>query len=539
MADSGVNLVSFYIPWRLHERHLNGATEFDFVGGYHPQTDVRHFLTLVKESNLKAIIKPGPFIHAEVQFGGIPNRIIFDEEVVRHTGRGGGILPSQGCALPSFFDPKFKLEVQAWLYALSTQVLQEHIDDGTIMTFQLGNEGVLGELCYPIGMADVSSAALPHFSEASGIDMETLKTLLAQSPRTWNAEFKQVFCNWSANATVIGWKWLSDQLPKGPRRLVNIPLAKGEGSHFYSWMLRANQLRQVPYDIGHTEWVGNIANDPDAFFAHCTEIQILHSNSAETNWGFTWTDQSFAEGVTPIFHALLALMLGSETVSLYSACVGEEWLDDIDMKADGVWQDGLDPELFEPPYCAGAPFQDGMPGVERPNREAYDRLVTFLDQHGSLLYGSCFASGEVREMRLDHLEALAIGISGNDCKFFDELRTSIMCRQIIAHVEPIEKETGVLGLKIETAKLPDNFLVTSPNGNVRLVARYNYKKCAWLIGAFNPTHETCSLHLNMNECLYRFCIPPNNALIIRCDMQPQVIFNTSSLTPAVEEVVAS
>lgn len=61
----GLNTVSTYMPWNLHER-IQG--KFDFSG----MLDVRSFLGLADKLGLKVILRPGPYICSEWEFGGFP-----------------------------------------------------------------------------------------------------------------------------------------------------------------------------------------------------------------------------------------------------------------------------------------------------------------------------------------------------------------------------------------------------------------------------------------------------------------------------------
>lgn len=61
----GLNTVSLYLPWNLHEPRPG---EFHFDG----MLDVEHFLDLAQALGLYAILRPGPYICAEWDFGGLP-----------------------------------------------------------------------------------------------------------------------------------------------------------------------------------------------------------------------------------------------------------------------------------------------------------------------------------------------------------------------------------------------------------------------------------------------------------------------------------
>ncbi len=61
----GCNCVETYCAWNLHEKQKG---TFDFSGNL----DIVAFLTMAKEEGLMAIVRPGPYICAEHDFGGLP-----------------------------------------------------------------------------------------------------------------------------------------------------------------------------------------------------------------------------------------------------------------------------------------------------------------------------------------------------------------------------------------------------------------------------------------------------------------------------------
>lgn len=62
---AGLNTIDTVIPWNRHESHPG---VFDF----HAEADLGAFLDLCHELGLKAIVRPGPYICAEWDNGGIP-----------------------------------------------------------------------------------------------------------------------------------------------------------------------------------------------------------------------------------------------------------------------------------------------------------------------------------------------------------------------------------------------------------------------------------------------------------------------------------
>jgi beta-galactosidase len=65
LAAMGLNTVDTYIPWNFPEQH-RGRPRFD------GRRDVERFLRLAQDAGLDAIVRPGPYICAEWDNGGLP-----------------------------------------------------------------------------------------------------------------------------------------------------------------------------------------------------------------------------------------------------------------------------------------------------------------------------------------------------------------------------------------------------------------------------------------------------------------------------------
>lgn len=65
MRAMGLNCVETYCAWNMHEKKMD---EFDFTGNY----DIAEFIRIAGEEGLLAIVRPGPYICAEWEFGGLP-----------------------------------------------------------------------------------------------------------------------------------------------------------------------------------------------------------------------------------------------------------------------------------------------------------------------------------------------------------------------------------------------------------------------------------------------------------------------------------
>jgi len=113
----GFNAVSFYLFWNQVEGHEG---KFDFTGA----NDVRRVLKLCQDNGLWAILRPGPYCCAEVEYGGIPYWTLKSPDVKIRTA-----------------DPKFL----DWCTKYMTQVYQQVGDleaskGGPLVMVQIDNE---------------------------------------------------------------------------------------------------------------------------------------------------------------------------------------------------------------------------------------------------------------------------------------------------------------------------------------------------------------------------------------------------------------
>ncbi len=62
---AGLNCITTYVPWNYHEP-IEGVWNFE------GDRDVAQFVRLADELGLYVILRPGPYICAEWDFGGLP-----------------------------------------------------------------------------------------------------------------------------------------------------------------------------------------------------------------------------------------------------------------------------------------------------------------------------------------------------------------------------------------------------------------------------------------------------------------------------------
>ncbi|NXU31065.1 BGAL galactosidase, partial [Thalassarche chlororhynchos] len=117
MYMSGLSAVQVYVPWNYHEP-LPGV--YDFAG----DRDVEAFLDLTAELGLLVILRPGPYICAEWEMGGLPAWLLWKPDIVLRSS-----------------DPAYLAAVDSWLHVLLPKVkprLYQH--GGNIISVQVENE---------------------------------------------------------------------------------------------------------------------------------------------------------------------------------------------------------------------------------------------------------------------------------------------------------------------------------------------------------------------------------------------------------------
>ncbi|MFJ9060598.1 beta-galactosidase family protein [Streptomyces sp. NPDC102409] len=111
----GLNCVETYVPWNLHEPEPGRYRDVEALG---------RFLDAAEAAGLWAIVRPGPYICAEWENGGLPHWL---------TGALGARVRTR--------DPEFVGQVERWFRHLLPQVVRRQIDrGGPVIMVQAENE---------------------------------------------------------------------------------------------------------------------------------------------------------------------------------------------------------------------------------------------------------------------------------------------------------------------------------------------------------------------------------------------------------------
>lgn len=134
LKECGFNTVETYVCWNLHEPREG---EFDFSGNL----DIAAYVQTAAELGLHVILRPGPYICAEWEFGGLPAWLLGYEKMRLRCG-----------------DPAFLSKVARY-YAKLFDILRPHfaVNGGNIFMLQIENEyGAYGnDKSYLQAIADI------------------------------------------------------------------------------------------------------------------------------------------------------------------------------------------------------------------------------------------------------------------------------------------------------------------------------------------------------------------------------------------------
>lgn len=113
----GLNTIETYVPWNQHEPEPG---QVSFAG----RLDLRRYLETIAEAGLHAIVRPGPYICAETDFGGLPPWLLREPGLRVRTA-----------------DPAYLRHVDAWFQRLFPRLADlQSSRGGPIIAMQVENE---------------------------------------------------------------------------------------------------------------------------------------------------------------------------------------------------------------------------------------------------------------------------------------------------------------------------------------------------------------------------------------------------------------
>lgn len=119
----GMNTICMYVFWNIHEQNPD---EFDFTGN----KDIAEFVRLCQKNDLNVILRPGPYVCAEWEMGGLPWWLLKKEDIRLREN-----------------DPYFVERVEKFQTAIANELADLTVDKGgPIIMIQVENEyGAYGQ----------------------------------------------------------------------------------------------------------------------------------------------------------------------------------------------------------------------------------------------------------------------------------------------------------------------------------------------------------------------------------------------------------
>ncbi|MCK4914072.1 MAG: beta-galactosidase [Planctomycetes bacterium] len=156
--EAGLNTISSYVPWSLHEQ-VEGKP--DFEGKTSPNLNLIGFIKLCKKNGLNLILKPGPFILAEMVMHGIPRWFFKNYPDSLACDENGKPYSAKYTCVKH---PDYKRKTLQWYDAIMPLIAKYQTScDGPIAMVQVCNE--VGLFQWLGGCGDYSKTSLKSYRE--------------------------------------------------------------------------------------------------------------------------------------------------------------------------------------------------------------------------------------------------------------------------------------------------------------------------------------------------------------------------------------
>jgi len=403
LKNCGIKAITCYLPWRHHELQIDGKRYFDFVGKTQDNRNLIRFLQLCQKKGLLVIAKPGPFIHADTNYGGLPDFVCplnnpEIEAMLNHRGEPviwPGSEPSEDgksakpWPLPAPLDPVFLKEVEHWFKAVGKKIIIPFsYPDGPIFLVQLGNEGIYSNAQRPPWEYDYSNSSLEYFRQCLRKEYKNLSKYnrlhgttyssweKIDPVRQWKRPDKMEdllgYMDWSS----YQWKYMKEvyrlyssflavELPYVIN--INPPLSDAFGVD--AWLSRVNPDEWPNVHYGFTNWIGVASEGPSVLERYLILIKRKRGMSLEENWGFTEPyGYAYRFPTVCYFQTLLTIVAVATGYNVYTGV------------ATSLWDNHLD-RFHKKPYSSYAPINES--GEVTSKAQIMSFLNKFFENYGS------------------------------------------------------------------------------------------------------------------------------------------------------------
>ncbi|TFE28599.1 beta-galactosidase [Cohnella luojiensis] len=391
LKSAHIRVVSFYVPWRHHA--VNGG--IDFEGATLPNRNVKRFIEICAEKEMYVLLKPGPFIHAETDYGGLPDFVNPDNDSgIDPMLNGEGAKRTWHHTLPAPTDPKFSSLVKIWFEQVNEQLIRPNTyPRGPIVSLQILNEGVYSDAQHPVTEYDYSVTSIDAFrnflvekyktiDNYNELHRTTARSFAEINPPSELKEIQHeagvlIYLDWAEYQSYYmeklysGWgEYIDSDLPY----ILNLNPPHDRAQGYDDWFNRLEIEKFTNQYYGYTNWIGVVSHDESAFNRYLLLTKRGRGPNLEENWGFSKLyDYRYKYTAIPFFQTIMAVAGGASGYNVYTGVSTDQWDDGID-------------SMQEKPYPDCSPITEK--GELTPKYYAMKLLNRFFEEFGSDLMES-------------------------------------------------------------------------------------------------------------------------------------------------------
>lgn len=385
LKDSGVNVITFYTPWRHHLQFESGKRWYDFDGRTKDSRDLVGFLKLIERLDLYMIVKPGPFVHSELNVGGLPDLVCpsFNPGMPparRHHGRPNR-WTYDNSQLPAPLDEHFDALVKEWLAAVGEVIKPFAREGGKVIGLQLNDETIYcmsndppWHIGYePSGIrfyqqllaeryGDIDAYNRLHGTSYASFDFvpgprldiagqvegevgprrrEDLLRYIDWAEYQWRLR-RDLYVRYEHYLGIDWLPYLTNYAGITPPIEENVPDLQEEASEvipedyrklYSEWWFAMNRIEQDAdaYEYGMISWLGVASYDRDVFDRYLNTARRARGINMEENWGFgTLYDAKSRYPLVPFFQTLASVAGGATGYDIFVGVSTDYWDDSLD-----------------------------------------------------------------------------------------------------------------------------------------------------------------------------------------------------------------
>lgn len=417
---AGANTITFYVPWRHHLEQAKPQS-FDFVGRSASNRNLHGFIRTVADHKLLAIVKPGPFVHSELNIGGLPDIASpsFNSEIAPALDHNSKpvLWEYDGSILPAPLAQPYLTLSQEWLTAVGSVLSLYTYPHGPIIGIQLNDETLYCTSNSPPWAIGYEQSSIEAYQKATGT---TLPGVPREVPIASSKQYgDQILIRWGeyqswlrTESYRIYRSFLGIDLPHlsnhagiTPPIEENVPREGGKPAklleaqeatpisieRYADWWFQTNRIEsdRPVYEYGFISWLGVAAyniGDPatvhidgpiipnTVFNRYVHTVARGRGINLEENWGFAKLYHPFsASPFIPFFQTLLSIAAGGTGYAVFCAVQHDYWDDSLDRMT----------KLQHPTFPSDAPIRSD--GTTTPMYETMKILNRWFEVVGERL----------------------------------------------------------------------------------------------------------------------------------------------------------